>query len=497
MSDPLIQCDESRPACQRCHRMNIPCPGYDAFRDETQAVKRKAGHSASHVQKRSQNRHKPTGWTALEWHANRMYPELSENPEQEALCFMLSCFIPQVPGYFTDGLPVSYARTDASSVLALATQASSLGFLSLHPRCTQYRLLAVEKYSAALRMANSCIINQAASDPQELLMGLLMLGMFEHSRSLALEPTERSSHIIGTMAVLNTLTFEGPVTDLLSTLVKQARAQLIYEAIKEMNPGLLKQYLPRTEHFLDDNSRLPSQEINTFSDLAELIVGLPETLSRAKALSSDSTCRLSTTELASLLNDTMQQDLLYQNWEHAPSDHSYKIYCYQGANDEPLQEEYPAKVVYYDTPPYASHCNAWRLVRIRTLEVVIQCCQALESCYGEDRSLERVQAENTILRLFEEICESVPFYLGWNRPIKMANMRFPKGSDEARPFNFSDVELIAHWSQMTEILWSAAAPSPYVPEGRRKWLEGYLARFSGHQGSRFNISYLRHGQPVM
>lgn len=180
------QCDETQPACQRCVKFRLVCPGCESFRDLTWIT----GKRSSEVrQRKGTNKHaerekidRIKAGLVVQEHRRRpeqIIPGISVHPEQKALSFLLSHFLPLIPGYYIDDLPKTYANASASSALSTATAANALSYMSLHPHYKKFKHLALEKYKETLRLIREGLHDKETAVTDEFLMAVLLLGMFE------------------------------------------------------------------------------------------------------------------------------------------------------------------------------------------------------------------------------------------------------------------------------------------------------------------------------
>ena len=82
-------------------------------------------------------------------------------------------------GYWTDSLEAAYSNSPATSVLRKAALALSYSFISLDPRRSSYKRLAISEYIETTRLINVVFQDLSAVYQDELLISLLLLGIWE------------------------------------------------------------------------------------------------------------------------------------------------------------------------------------------------------------------------------------------------------------------------------------------------------------------------------
>lgn len=104
---------------------------------------------------------------------------LSQDPEQQAVCFYFINIHPRLRGYWHEDLDLFLRSEGPSSLLSLAVSALSCIFTCLHPEHLHFEQIAIARYAKLLQLAR-----EAASDPNivasdNFLMVVCLLGTWE------------------------------------------------------------------------------------------------------------------------------------------------------------------------------------------------------------------------------------------------------------------------------------------------------------------------------
>ena len=483
----MVQCDETKPRCQRCAKAGIYCAGYEAFRDQTVMVKnrlnrQKHGHGVSnrsyygHIREGSSpvgsntelDQHQPI--YAVAARQQRLSRTIPQCPEQASIGFYLSHLIPHLPGYFTDELPELFANARSSSILSIVTIATSLSFTALHPQCAHYRTLAISKYAEALRSVREGSLDPVVARSDEFLVATLLLGVWEHSRSLALEPSQKFPHIMGAVAILKSRPPQHSLRSRLSyRLFRFVRADLIYVGIESADSKLLDDFLGSTLSVSPEiEQELSTPTDNEFCELAEFAINVPRLLARSKTLLSHASPKPG--EVTALLQELEAEDAVLASWTTSSPRHRPWSSRPSTRKTVPGHSYHPPRVDIYASAPCASSCNSWRLCRVLVLDAIAHAARLLAE------SAEEQDANAAVRNLIDDICASMPYYLGYSDDYSSA-----EGGEEGRVEDgrggMREEEMIANWSQMKSIL-SKGAEMECVPREQREWMRGYLGMFS-------------------
>ncbi|KAJ8063540.1 hypothetical protein OCU04_007412 [Sclerotinia nivalis] len=201
------QCDENKPGCGNCRRLNRECPGYrpifDAMHRNENSTQRKrslaiakttalAAVQTTHPHYRSppaQRRPRQNSCSdtqrlveAIHNGTQSLCPPLTAALEERAICFFLSNYvlIPHGPikcGFLWFLLPLM--KLQPSAILSDSLSAVALATFGNQPNARMLKPKAEQAYSKALRQ-----ITNALGDPKQVaedttLAAVLLLGLFE------------------------------------------------------------------------------------------------------------------------------------------------------------------------------------------------------------------------------------------------------------------------------------------------------------------------------
>lgn len=136
-----------------------------------------------------------------------------------------------------------------------------------------------------------------------------------------------------------------------------------------------------------------------------------------------------------------------------------------------LMDVYPRSIdIYYDTI-VASTWNSWRAYRLYVLTIVMKCASILFTLHGDpDTEREDFEVIDTIQRLVNGICSSVPFHIGHTI----------NGTDTARslyPHAVGSRQIPDPVGALGVFMmkWplSVASTMTCVPESQQRWMREY------------------------
>lgn len=251
-------------------------------------------------------------------------------------------------------------------------------------------------------------------------------------------------------------------------------------------------------HLLQTESEIQKKGTNEFCELAELAISVPQLLRRGRRLLSSETGNQLTSsssieELSKLSQDAKETDALLLSWPSF-SNRPLKAYTPQRLPPETQdiglwQQSYHPSIHIYDNAPQVAAYNGWRLIRIYVLALISQTAQLLQQYHGLTIYCSgKKNAEIATQALVDDICASVPFYLGYPPDVSSPKTTrcSPQPRHDALP-KTTDAELIANWSQLKHCL-SVAAFTPGIPENQRLWMQKYMRLFSSDVMNRDNVA---------
>lgn len=201
-SDNHPQCDQSTPSCGQCLRAGRTCTGYRneqslVFRDETKKVVGKAQAakqrdrimlSAEVVQAdRCDSLNRSTRDKAVTPERatvdnQTLSLSLSVPLEEQATCFFFRNFIFPDAGSSRPPLscmPVIFKQESASSPLSAIVASIGMAGMSNLKKSPDIMVLARQKHVSALRLINSSIRDPESAKSDQMLIAVLLLGLFE------------------------------------------------------------------------------------------------------------------------------------------------------------------------------------------------------------------------------------------------------------------------------------------------------------------------------
>lgn len=109
---------------------------------------------------------------------------LSQDPEQQSLCFFMTKFVQtsrqeEIWGGCLEVLPTLYNGVNSQSALCLATTATAMGSIAWNPGYAQYKPVSLSKYVSSLKLINDAVQDPKESKSDSVLMAVLMLGFYE------------------------------------------------------------------------------------------------------------------------------------------------------------------------------------------------------------------------------------------------------------------------------------------------------------------------------
>ncbi|GKZ28573.1 hypothetical protein AbraIFM66950_009464 [Aspergillus brasiliensis] len=180
-----LKCDQIRPACSQCLRINKDCPGYQdpqALRvyDQTTAVTTKALARAASTRTAARS---PTAYTA----ETSKTPPLIAGPthiQEQALSHIFRYYVgtSQNPGILCY-LP-NLLRTDPSDALQATIKAIGLACMSRVYQLPELARSAAEEYSKALRATNVSLQDAVSATSDSTLGAVVTLSMYEGALKL-------------------------------------------------------------------------------------------------------------------------------------------------------------------------------------------------------------------------------------------------------------------------------------------------------------------------
>lgn len=177
-----MQCDQDTPTCSQCRRANRSCPGYRdqlslMFRDESQAVVRKARAAASGRRGASPvHSSKPQSCSPA-----IMQPFTLAAQEQGTNFFLSTYAWINASSLIKRGFDYSPSSKLPLSEKALLSCISSLGMAALSgiQKSRPLRLTATREYTSALKLTNAALRDSTEAKTDATLTAIVLLSFFE------------------------------------------------------------------------------------------------------------------------------------------------------------------------------------------------------------------------------------------------------------------------------------------------------------------------------
>jgi transcription factor-like protein len=176
-----MQCDQDTPTCSQCRRANRSCPGYRdqlslMFRDESQAVVRKARAAASGRRGAS-----PVHSSKPQSCSPAIQPFTLAAQEQGTNFFLSTYAWIGASSLIKRGFDYSPSSKLPLSEKALLSCISSLGMAALSgiQKSRPLRLTATREYTSALKLTNAALRDSTEAKTDATLTAIVLLSFFE------------------------------------------------------------------------------------------------------------------------------------------------------------------------------------------------------------------------------------------------------------------------------------------------------------------------------
>ncbi|KAA6412238.1 MAG: hypothetical protein FRX48_04390 [Lasallia pustulata] len=407
-----VKCDEARPACAKCVKANVVCPGYVEgldllLRSQNEAAKSQVERrQRALIKKRSQGPpHSQSPESSSLVSLSSSLPEPVENRE---LCFFLSSFVlyprdPQTDRGFVELLPLLIGNVRPNSPLSLSLAAVS----RCHFHAWELGMRDVETpqvrvaYGKALLATRLALQDPVECSTDETLMAVCLLGFYENTADSFRARLSPGHHFEGAATLIKQRKGDSTTSELFKRLLIGVRSNIVYRAVE-------------TSSFVDVDSEL-------WQDASEPLPHNPATLldcmyvdvANLLATADQSSSKVfNSTQRETDIADQASQILLRAQYVDA------KLATWPDmlpSNWNPISvftDAIPWDVVdaglygdCCDVYPDITICSTWNDWRHTRLKVL-----ALIATLGNNDS--NVRAAHSIQQLTDDICASVPFVLG-------------------------------------------------------------------------------------
>ena len=329
-----------------------------------------------------------------------------------------------------DFLPQLYAQSSETSALAYTTKATALAAFGSVAGHQKGRLspLAWRTYGSALSELNAALADPIMARRNETLMTVLLFCMAESL--LITKPDSRNasnmppiSHIDGAVSLLKLRGTELFPSDLSARLFLAVRTHMMIERMQQGKPLDAYFYSPTTgwQHEVNPALQNPANKLTQYTLL------VPALRSRATSLLQQSRTQWNIYAVSMLLHEVRSVDIILSTWPASipdswqytaisracwstpqiPTEYSYEIY--PGTQDS-----------YYDIW-LASVWNTYRISRLFLNAITVRCITWLSQAFITSKPThppnedpEYINATVTIQNMADDICSSVPFFLGYD-----------------------------------------------------------------------------------
>ena len=205
--------------------------------------------------------------------------------------------------------------------------------------------------------------------------------------------------------------------------------------------------------------------------LAESSIDVPRLLERVENFIKYQSNTCDVYKAHSLLEKALARESKVSSWLGLSRRPPYRVHHLKTDCNESMDFR-PSRLLYYDNPTQVAVHNAWRLLRIRLLDIAVRLCVEIEMSCGEAMHTEQQRAQRMIDDLAEDLCSTIPYYLGWRgSDVNIIGGSMYDLGDIRQPL--TDVEVIANWSQLMMIIRSASTTTD-IPARHQTWLARYL-----------------------
>ncbi|KAJ5288628.1 hypothetical protein N7478_001658 [Penicillium angulare] len=367
-------------------------------------------------------------------------------------------FMEILPELFSNARPGSHLHTSTLAV-AFFTLAAWTGQEQLLKASQRYFMEALPKIRVAL-------LSNDDNEYNDILMSIMMMSTYEEFVAMKDWEAPMKAHLRGAIALINsrkTKAIEGPSS---STLHQAVQTQII-----KTTRGLEMPMVPTPEVWpLAQTKSAPSPRI-FLSLAASEIVTLRQLWEQMRSE------RPTESEVLSVLNKATQIDTSLVSWKYwVPSNWNPVAASIipQSVRDAGL---YNNLCDCYADMWIASTWNTYRDCRILVQSIMLKCLRLLPP---EAQNGNRVAAvQSTIQKLADEICASVPFFLGSQmESVQMKSTLVQYPFAETRPVTSTHKQsapLMGAW-QIFPCLRNLQPSDLGLPSRQVKWLEEQMNR---------------------
>lgn len=534
-----VKCDEQIPECGGCLRIKQQCPGYKnhfdlAWRDQTTVAKkgvergkakRKAARERAEEQARAQSPHihapiaqyaessssssksssspnlvftpvsrgsqrssassfseSPPSDLTIQRPSSR-HPLSSDPyltilrpiPEEQALCFFFNHYVlpirdPLARRGFLEHLGPFYTNADSQSPLKMSTMAIATCLMSTGMGRPPDSPLARSFYIRAVSQLSERVSKQKDCSGDELLVAVMLLQFYEASvGQLRKRTTNPHPHLDGALALIRhrgPQSFQDPVS---RSILFYVRSLLIDEAFKDGSsvPSDVQEW----EEVMPEYEKIPGIRLDSINlDLANLKAATVSLIQTPPSESRE-------TQIQQLVKEATDIDRRLSQWPDSIPDTWLPIRVSTKEDLSPTLQLYQDYCDVYRTLFMCSLWNKLRISQILVRSVVLSLLDHQPPTFANNSRREGCQ--NGIQQLADDMCASVPYYLGDRmRPGRAGEPGINYPRVPGRPpimDHYQTGPTMGGWSLLIP-LGTLTRMKIRLREGQTQWLLGQMAR---------------------
>ncbi|KAH7007070.1 hypothetical protein EDB80DRAFT_718179 [Ilyonectria destructans] len=430
-----VKCDQRKPACLKCQKSKIQCPGYRdldqvLFRDESERIIRKARQLdlpqpalAQEVIATSNYLLKSGLATGCEPPQTSPPLGISYPPSQPvnnlgASFFFTKYTFNEVPfcGDYHDWLTQSYFND--GSVLQAAIEAVGMAGISNVSYAPNVASRAKEQYCKAVTAVNLALGDPVQAAADSTLMAVILLGLFETVNFETLDRYDYwAAHVKGATALLALRGQEQFTRKRGGLLYILIRSQIISACTQQHMP-VPQALVQATRDFQDSIIRQQWQRSNVASrgsvcQISFRIVNLGAVFANREI-----------TDLDVIRDMALEIDRDLEAWrEGAPSGWAYTRIDASETNPGTF---FDTHIHVYPSLWIAEAWNNWRALRIVVNKIIYQC----ETCSDASCDARQSVALSTIQELSTDMCISISSFMGTPRILSLIRPLFVVALEE-------------------------------------------------------------------
>ncbi|TPX09621.1 uncharacterized protein E0L32_009222 [Thyridium curvatum] len=432
-----IKCDETKPTCKQCAKSRRQCPGYKdefdlVFRNETQATERRAQKASRKPSASKPHSSYPTapaadtarrsstegGGPGLSFEQAGIIPVLGQHPEELAACHFVANFV-LVPRQgstrgFMDYLIPLLKQQPVDSPVHRAFNACAIASLGnrVASEAFDFEGKALGEYVKALSATHAAIKDPVLSKDDGVLAAVLLLGLFESSKSITAKQMGLfawGSHTEGAVQLVKSRGREQLRTKTGLLLFIAVRTQMIIQTLASSKAPTMG-----VEWWLTD-----AVHVEVAGRCQRLCIKVAEIRAEVTRLM---TAAQRTPENVELMLDMIRRvqtvDQECVNWmSNLPDLWRFKTVGWEDHvpnGDYEKAEVFPGRVDLYPDLYMASVYNMVRTSRLILASVLVRCAAWVCAPVDYRTTPEYATAARSCVDTITDIIASVPFHLGWH-----------------------------------------------------------------------------------